>query len=287
MSIKSRKLIMVSIIGALYFPTTQLSAAELTPVANMNSVRQEMEIWTTYQISPFLRGSDISVFVKDGKVTLKGTVTEDVNKELAKAIAAGVKGVNSVDNQIEVDKNYKNAKPSQERSYAAIVDDAGITTAIKSKLLWSKFSDGVTINVDTYQGKVTLSGDVSNQASINSMTAMAKNTQGVLSVDSRLMIADAPMDKETNKYKEDEEKEDENEEKEGTLLADRWITTKVKSTYMYSSNVDSDDISVSTLDGVVLLEGKVKSGSERALAIELAKNIRGVKSVTSSKLLLL
>jgi osmotically-inducible protein OsmY len=54
---------------------------------------------------------------------------------------------------------------------------------------------------------------------------------------------------------------------------------------MYSSNVDSDDTSVSTLDGVVSLEGELRSGPERALAIELAKNIRGVKSVTSTKLI--
>lgn len=72
-------------------------------------------------------------------------------------------------------------------------------------------------------------------------------------------------------------KRDKDEENESHMLADSWITTKVKSTYMYSSNVDSVDISVSTLDGVVSLKGEVNGGPERALAVELAKNIRGVK----------
>jgi len=67
-------------------------------------------------------------------------------------------------------------------------------------------------------------------------------------------------------------------------VADGWITMKVKSTYMYSSNVDGSDIAVSTNAGVVKLTGKMDSGAERALAIELARNVKGVKSVDSSAL---
>jgi len=76
----------------------------------------------------------------------------------------------------------------------------------------------------------------------------------------------------------------EDNETTASVFADGWITTKVKSTYMYSSNVDSDDIGVTTLNGVVSLDGQVSSGPERALAIELAKNIHGVKSVTATDL---
>ena len=71
---------------------------------------------------------------------------------------------------------------------------------------------------------------------------------------------------------------------EGTDISDGWITTKVKSTYMYSNNVNGSDIAVSTNAGIVTLTGKMDSGAERALAIELARNVRGVKSVDSSLL---
>lgn len=54
---------------------------------------------------------------------------------------------------------------------------------------------------------------------------------------------------------------------------------------MYSSNVSGSDISVNTDKGVVTLIGKVDSGVEQALAIELAQNIRGVKSVSSEQLI--
>jgi osmotically-inducible protein OsmY len=53
---------------------------------------------------------------------------------------------------------------------------------------------------------------------------------------------------------------------------------------MYSSNVNGSDIDVSTSAGVVTLKGKVDSGAERALAIELADNVRGVKSVQAQSL---
>jgi osmotically-inducible protein OsmY len=67
-------------------------------------------------------------------------------------------------------------------------------------------------------------------------------------------------------------------------MSDSWITTKVKSTFMYSSNVSGADISVNTEKGVVTLSGKLDSGAEQALAIELAQNIRGVKSVSAKQL---
>jgi osmotically-inducible protein OsmY len=54
---------------------------------------------------------------------------------------------------------------------------------------------------------------------------------------------------------------------------------------MYSRNVNGSDINVSTNAGVVTLSGKLDSGVERALAIELAQNIRGVKSVQSKELI--
>jgi osmotically-inducible protein OsmY len=53
---------------------------------------------------------------------------------------------------------------------------------------------------------------------------------------------------------------------------------------MYSNNVNSSNISVTTDKGIVDLSGTVDSGAERELAIEIAQNLRGVKSVTSKNL---
>ncbi|MEP7705136.1 BON domain-containing protein [Paraglaciecola sp. 25GB23A] len=69
-------------------------------------------------------------------------------------------------------------------------------------------------------------------------------------------------------------------------ISDSWITTKVKSTFIYSRNVDSSDISVTTKNDEVTLSGKAHNGAERELAMELAKNVRGVNTVNAEALII-
>ena len=129
----------------------------------MIEARQETQIWTTYALSPYLRANDLKVSVHDGKATLTGNVAEDVNKDLAKQIALGVDGIKTVDNKIEVVPNYKAPAQSADRSYGEVIDDATITSEVKSKMMWSRYADGLTANVDTTRGKVKLSGTADSQ----------------------------------------------------------------------------------------------------------------------------
>ncbi len=168
------------------------------------------------------------------------------------------------------------------RSYGEVVDDASITAAIKSKLMWSKHTDGLTTDVDTKQGRVTLLGFADNQGEKNMATRVAMNTRGVVSVDNQLVLSHGKPTVVTNAKAAGKEvgKDTKEVAKEARKdVSDSWITTKVKSSFLYSSNVDGTDISVSTKSGIVTLSGKVDSGAERALAIEIARNVRGVKNV--------
>ena len=54
---------------------------------NITDVRQEVQIWTTYTLNPYLRANDLKASVKDGTATLTGTVPEGINKDLAREIA--------------------------------------------------------------------------------------------------------------------------------------------------------------------------------------------------------
>ena len=132
--------------------------------------------------------------------------------------------------------------------------------------------------VSTSWGKVTLRGSADTAAARDHAGRLAMDTRGVVKVDNQLAVvapkavaADAGAKTAADVSRD---------------IADGWITTKVKSTFMYSSNVDSGDIAVSTSSGIVTLSGKVDSGVERALAIELAQNVRGVRSVQSKGLIL-
>lgn len=245
-----------------------------TPSQEVVNARQETQIWTTYALSPYLRANDIKVSVDAGKATLTGTVEEDVNKDLATAIAKGVTGIKDVDNKIEVLADYKPAATG--RGYGDHIDDLTITSTVKSKLLWSKYTDSQSIEVETNAGKVTLVGTADTEEAKALAGRLATGTHGVKSVDNKLVVDKTPgvtgMAKASTKEM-------------GKTISDSWITTKLKSTYMYSRNVNGSDINVSTNAGVVTLSGKLDSGVERALAIELAQNIRGVKSVQSKELI--
>lgn len=275
MHTQPRKLLLASGI-ALAMSAISGAAAADTVSQEVTEARQETQIWTTYALNPHLRANDLKVSVHNGKATLTGRVEDDVNKELAKQIALGVDGVREVDNQIAVQADYVPPVSSSARGYGEVIDDATITAAVKSKLMWSKYTDGLSTDVDTKHGKVTLLGTADSAAAMDLASRLAMNTRGVVSVDNQLRVEAAkPKVADTVKRSEHAARQD---------VADSWITTKVKSTLMYSSNVDGSDVAVSTRDGIVTLSGKVNSGAERELAIELAKNVRGVRSVSSKGL---
>jgi len=273
---KSRKLVLASAISLALASISGLTIAD-TMSPDVTSARQESQISTTYSLSPYLRANDLKVSVNEGTATLSGTVEEDVYKELAKQIALGVSGIENVDNQIKVEADYvAPARTSRERSFGEVVNDATITATVKSKLLWSKNTEGLKIDVDTLMGKVTLLGAAENGAAKELAGRMARNTRGVVAIDNQLVVDDSKpisSDEKATPVRD-----------AARVIADSWITTKVKSTYIYSRNVESSDISVSTKDGNVTLTGKVGSGEEGALAIELAQNVRGVKSVVATDL---
>lgn len=255
---------------------TGIAQAADTLTQNITDVRQETQIWTTYALSPYLRANDLRVSVQNGKATLTGTVDESVNKDLATQIALGVDGIKDVDNQIVVNADFVPPAQSTSRSYGEAMDDASITSAIKAKLLWSKYTSGLTTSVETKAGKVTLKGTATSKQAKEAAQNLAINTRGVLAVDNQLMVKAEPLslgDKAKTAMKD-----------AGAAISDAWITTKVNSTFLYSSNVHSNNISVATKDGVVTLTGKTQSGAERALAIELAQNVQGVKRVDAKAL---
>lgn len=270
-----RNLILASGI-ALAIATGSSAFADDTVKQQVTDARQEAQIWTTYALSPYLRANDLKVSVHNGKATLTGSVEEDVNKDLAKQIALGVGGVKEVDNQIVVKADYTPPARSSDRSYGERIDDATVTAKVKSKLLWSTYADGMSTNVDTKMGKVTMTGTAASATAKELAGTLASNTSGVLSVDNQLIVKPSTAAVATAKKPASEPH----------VVSDTWISAKVKSTYMYSSNVDGSDISVDTTGGVVTLTGKVDSGAERALAIELAKHIRGVNSVESKGLII-
>jgi hyperosmotically inducible periplasmic protein len=65
------------------------------------------------------------------------------------------------------------------------------------------------------------------------------------------------------------------------VVTDAWITSKVKADLLAADEVSGTAINVDTKDGMVTLNGTVKSQMEADKAVARAKAIEGVKNVTS------
>lgn len=67
-------------------------------------------------------------------------------------------------------------------------DDTAITAKVKTKLLGDPTVSGFAISVETFRGRVILSGFVNSQAQIDRVVALAREVPGVREVQSALVI---------------------------------------------------------------------------------------------------
>jgi osmotically-inducible protein OsmY len=74
------------------------------------------------------------------------------------------------------------AATSKSEGTAGYVDDAVITTKTKAAIFNESSLKSSEINVETFKGRVQLSGFVSSQADINRAVEVAKGITGVTSV---------------------------------------------------------------------------------------------------------
>ena len=71
---------------------------------------------------------------------------------------------------------------------ATYVDDRTISTSVKAKLLEDKNTGGMSINVDTLNGTVALSGFAKSQGEKDQAGMIARNTKGVREVHNNLVV---------------------------------------------------------------------------------------------------
>ena len=75
-----------------------------------------------------------------------------------------------------------------QESVGAYVDDAGITTAIKSRYVESKAVDAASIGVETLNGTVMLSGFAKTAAEKSTAESIARGVNGVKAVKNEIAV---------------------------------------------------------------------------------------------------
>lgn len=232
---------------------TMLSFTMPVHAENMDN-RIESSAKQSYVFKTYLQGDDIKIESKDGSVTLTGIVAENSHKSLAQETVAGLPGVKSVDNRLEV----KGGAPTAN-------SDAWLRDKVKITLLFHRSVSASTTEVDVKDGIVILRGDAGSEAQKELTTEYAKDVEGVNGVTNEMTVT-----KPSKKVRTIGEKID-----------DASITAQVKMLLLSHRSTSALNTKVETKRGMVTLYGKASNAAELTLASKLANDVNGVKRVTN------
>jgi osmotically-inducible protein OsmY len=235
---------MVAIVALLAFSATVYASKD----SRIESTAKKSYVFKTY-----LQADDIKIQSVNGNVILTGTVSEESHKALAQETVAGLPGVKSVDNKLEV-----KGTPPPDNS------DAWISTKVRTMLLFHRNVSVIT-EVNTKDGIVTLQGTADNQAQKDLTTEYAKDVEGVKGVNNEMTIGKTPKKAQKQTI--------------GGKIDDASITAQVKMVLLYHRSTSAINTSVVTKRGVVTLSGKAGNAAEKDLAAKFAGDVNGVKGV--------
>jgi osmotically-inducible protein OsmY len=184
--------------------------------------------------------TEIGVTVKDGVVTLTGTVDTYLKKWRAEEAAHRVAGVVAVANDITV-------RTIGERT------DADIAAAAANALKWNASIPADKIQVTVDKGWVTLRGEVEWQYQKEEAERVVRRLWDVKGVSNLIVVK--PLATPTD------------------------LKKKIEDALVRSAEVDAKNITVEVQGGKVILKGKVRSWAERQEAERTAWLAPGIRSV--------
>lgn len=198
---------------------------------------------------------EVTTRVKDGKVTLSGTVDSWAEKQLAAQVVKGVKGVVDIENNIEL--LYKSRRP-----------DAEIKPEVEQRLAFDPYVNDTLIDVSVDQGKVHLKGSVGSPAERTNAYVDAF-VQGVYQVNIAELIVEPWLDNQMVKNKKVD------------FHTDAQVEQAIKDALLYDPRVYMFNIDVESVNGRVSLTGTVDNLMAKRAAEQDAKNTLGVYEVVN------
>ncbi len=134
--------------------------------------------------------------------------------------------------------------------------DSRIESSAKQSYVFMTYLKDDDIKIQSLNGAVGLTGTVAEESHKSLAQDTVASLPGVKSVDNKLEIrGERPADN-----------------------SDAWLTTKVKTMFLFHRNV-SAITEVATQDGIVTLKGEAESQAQKDLTTEYAKDVEGVKDV--------
>lgn len=155
------------------------------PLAEDIDAKLAAKVKTALMFRRNVDSSQIQVSVRDGIVTLQGSATSQVQKELTTQYAANVEGVKVVRNEMAISTT---AKDTYEATMRGRIDDASITAQVRMALLFDRETSVRNTQVSTADGVVTLRGVAQNDAERALVDALVGDVRGVKGVANEMAI---------------------------------------------------------------------------------------------------
>jgi len=198
----------------------------------------------------WINGDAINAAVKDGRVTLNGTVGSALGRWRA-VDDAWVIGVNAVeDSGLKVEPRTHDQM--RRKDQFLLKTDQEIQQAVKAALQRDPRVSAFSPDVRVEGGVVILSGAIGNLAARTSAELDAKNTVGVWSVDNLLKV------------------------RSDTKLSDAEMETSLKAALRWNPWLDGAQIEAAVINRVAYLSGGVLDSFQRSEAGDAASRTKGV-----------
>lgn len=154
------------------------------------------------------------------------------------------------------------ATPSAKTTVGTEIDDSIVTARVGAALLAELAARSYGFKVETRKGEVQLSGFAGSQADIDRAVEIVRAVHGVKNVDNKAGVkaVDSTV---------------------GNKVDDGIVTARVKAALFSDSSVKGLDIAVVTRKGEVQLSGYVDSQTQIDRAVEVARGIEGVRTVSN------
>ncbi|WP_166422692.1 BON domain-containing protein [Paraglaciecola sp. 20A4] len=143
-------------------------------------------IEATLLLNGNLDATSIDTDVENGKVTLRGKVETDTDKDLAQELVLGIEGVNGIENMLTVFSPGVNEDTAVQRK----LTDGKVATVVKTRLLVAPDIGSTKINVNSNEGVVVLEGHVKSDAEKQLAVEVAKKASDVEQVINNLKVSD-------------------------------------------------------------------------------------------------
>lgn len=166
---------------------------------------------------------------------------------------------------------------------AKAVSDTSINTAVKTRLMKDKIARAASIDVNTKDGVVTISGAVPTAADKTRIEGIVAATTGVKSVENNLTVSDTAAAPGKDEKKIVIKDDTTPRVKQGArAVTDTSITTAVKTRLMKDDAARAAHIDVDTKDGIVTIAGTVPTGADKTRIGQLVAQTSGVKNVVNN-----